>query len=137
MPRSPPPGAQVRGLGGPSSFGLLRQERPRPRGRDLHQELRRDVEAVAALSTRAFPDAAVIDLVLEGERGRDVGRAFRQRVPGLPIVYTSGHSEAFAREGGLLGPGEALLTEPFQVGEQEDVLVRLPRERPEHPVQEG
>ena len=95
------------------------------------------VEALSALSTRAPPDAAVVDLVLEGERGLEVGRAFRRRIPGIPIVYTSGYSEAFAREEGLLDPGEALLTKPFQVAELVEVLARLLRHRQEHPVQEG
>ncbi len=93
-------------------------------------------EALAALSARS-PDAAVIDLVLEGGRGLEVGRSLRRRIPGLPIVYTSGYSEAFAREEGLLDPGEALLTKPFQVAELEGMLARLLRHRRRQPAQEG
>ncbi|GAB4255799.1 transporter substrate-binding domain-containing protein [Deferrisoma sp.] len=78
--------------------------------------------ALEALGGRS-PDAAVVDLVLEGRSGREVGTALRERVPGLPLVYISGYSESFARAEGLLEEGAAFLTKPFRVADLHRVLL--------------
>ncbi|GAB6063651.1 transporter substrate-binding domain-containing protein [Deferrisoma palaeochoriense] len=87
--------------------------------------------ALQALDGRR-PDAAVVDLVLEGRSGREVGVALREGVPGLPLVYISGYSESFARAEGLLEEGAAFLTKPFRVADLHRVLLAALEAKGEH-----
>ena len=71
-------------------------------------------EASAALLVRR-PDLLVMDLALPGMDGRDGAEVIRGHLPGLPILFVSGHTnEDWFRRGH--GP-EAFLRKPFSVEE--------------------
>jgi two-component system, cell cycle sensor histidine kinase and response regulator CckA len=52
------------------------------------------------------------DVMMPGAFGPEVADAVREVVPGLPVLYMSGHAEDMAR-GGLVDPTVPFLAKPF------------------------
>ncbi|MCW6508474.1 hybrid sensor histidine kinase/response regulator [Lichenifustis flavocetrariae] len=67
------------------------------------------------------PDAAIIDFVMPGMNGAEVGRRVQSMRPGLPIVFVSGYFDTIALDG---ISGAVVLRKPFDV----DGLNRTVRE---------
>lgn len=81
--------------------------------------------ALAALVEEMGVDLLVTDVTLPGERsGADIAREARTRNPGLPVLFTTGHSDFTWAD--RLGHGEvAVLAKPFDVAAFSRVLARL------------
>ena len=61
-----------------------------------------------------FPDLLLTDVVLPGGMlGHEVAAAFVQRIPGLPVLYVSGHARDAIVHSGHLDPGVNFLGKPF------------------------
>lgn len=71
-------------------------------------------------------DAVFSDVVMPGMSGVDLGREIRRRYPQLPIVLTSGYSDALAQEG---RHGFELLQKPYAAEELSRILRRSTRDR--------
>ena len=63
---------------------------------------------------RATPSIGLLvtDVMMPGMLGPQVAAAVREIVPGLPVLYMSGHTEEVARDG-LLDPSIPFLAKPF------------------------
>jgi PAS domain S-box-containing protein len=79
-------------------------------------------EALALLDEGAPRfDAVFSDVVMPGMSGVELGEEIRRRCPGLPVVLTSGYSQALAEEG---RHGFELLHKPYAAEELSRVLRR-------------
>jgi signal transduction histidine kinase len=58
------------------------------------------------------PSAAIIDFIMPGMNGAEVGRRVQERLPGLPIVFVSGYFDTVALDG---ISGAVVLRKPFDV----------------------
>ena len=73
--------------------------------------------ALEVLDAGLRPDVVITDMILPGGlTGRDLARALRARMPDLPVVLASGHSEAFAE---FRAAGLPMLRKPFRAAELE------------------
>ena len=76
---------------------------------------------VAESATRAIEmakagarfDLLVTDVVMPQIDGRTVAAALRERIPGLRVLFISGHAERVLTHGGILEPGIEFLSKPF------------------------
>jgi DNA-binding NtrC family response regulator len=59
------------------------------------------------------------DVVMPGMNGIELGKAIRDRFPGLPVVLTSGYSNILAQDG---TDGFELLHKPYSVEQLSRVL---------------
>jgi CheY-like chemotaxis protein len=66
-------------------------------------------------------DAVFSDVVMPGMSGIDLAREIRRRAPRLPVILTSGYSQALVSEG---SQGFELLQKPYSADEITDVLRR-------------
>ncbi|MDB4914969.1 MAG: putative Histidine kinase [Gemmatimonadetes bacterium] len=57
-------------------------------------------------------DIVLTDVMMPGMRGPTLAEELRKRIPGLPVVFMSGHSDEIVREG-LLQPSTPFLAKPF------------------------
>ena len=64
------------------------------------------------------------DVVMPGMNGVELGREIRRRLPGLPVVLTSGYSHVLAQEG---SHGFELLHKPYSAGQLSRILQGMPR----------
>ena len=64
-------------------------------------------------------DVVFSDVVLPGKSGLDLGLEIRRRRPGVPVVLTSGYSDALAQNG---TEGFALLVKPYSIDELSRIL---------------
>lgn len=71
-------------------------------------------------------DVVFSDVVMPGMTGLDLARAIRDRSIGVPVVLTTGYSEALAQEGSL---GFELVQKPYSIEELSQVLYRAARLR--------
>ncbi|HEU4680779.1 MAG TPA: ATP-binding protein, partial [Gemmatimonadales bacterium] len=53
------------------------------------------------------------DVVMQGTNGRELAEEAEKLVPGLPILFTSGYTDAEIQRRGLLGPGAAFIQKPL------------------------
>ena len=70
--------------------------------------------AQAVALARANPSVGLLltDVMMPGAFGAAVAEAVHEVVPGLPVLYMSGHAEDMAR-GGLVDPSVPFLAKPF------------------------
>jgi PAS domain S-box-containing protein len=61
-------------------------------------------------SATAPPQLLLCDVVLPGISAREIAGIARARVPGLRVVFMSGHPESQLAQSGLLEPGDTLLS---------------------------
>ena len=66
-------------------------------------------------------DVVFSDVVMPGTNGIELGKAIRDRFPGLPVVLTSGYSDVLAEKG---RHGFDLLQKPYAAEELSRVLRR-------------
>ena len=72
-------------------------------------------ESALALLDSITPDVLVADFAMPGRNGAEVARAFRARLPDLPILFFSGYADTTALEAAV---GKApLLRKPFRPSE--------------------
>jgi CheY-like chemotaxis protein len=72
-------------------------------------------EALALLDQNVAFDVLFTDVIMPGGmNGRELADAVTRRRPGVPVLYTSGYSEAAIMHNGRLDPGVALLTKPYR-----------------------
>ncbi|UWU77196.1 ATP-binding protein [Bradyrhizobium huanghuaihaiense] len=71
-------------------------------------------------------DVVFSDIVMPGMTGLDLARAIRDRGVGVPVVLTTGYSQALSQEGSL---GFDLVQKPYSVEELSRVLHRAARLR--------
>jgi CheY-like chemotaxis protein len=81
-------------------------------------------EALKLLDEARGFDVVFSDVIMPGMNGVDLGREIRRRHPKVPVVLTSGYSEALAEEG---RHGFALLQKPYAAEELSRVLRRVTR----------
>jgi two-component system NtrC family sensor kinase len=79
-----------------------------------------DALAELAVDAARF-DVVFTDVVMPGMTGLDLARAIRDRGIGVPIVLTTGYSEALAQEGSV---GFDLVQKPYSIEELSRVLHR-------------
>jgi signal transduction histidine kinase/CheY-like chemotaxis protein len=70
------------------------------------------VQAVDLASTNPSVGLLLTDVMMPGSLGPAVAHAVHEIVPGLPVLYMSGHAEDVAR-GGLIDPSVPFLAKPF------------------------
>jgi DNA-binding NtrC family response regulator len=72
-----------------------------------------------ALTASAGPSVALLvtDVVMQGLSGPDLASRLRERRPGLPVVFMTGHADRSADLGALLRSGDSLLRKPFAIAE--------------------
>ena len=78
--------------------------------------------ALRMLDGAGGPDAFSVvftDVVMPGMSGIELGNEIRRRWPGLPVVLTSGYSQALAEEG---SQGFELLSKPYSLEDLQRVL---------------
>ncbi len=63
-----------------------------------------------AMLDEVKPDLAVVDFLMPGMNGDEVGRRLQRAVPGLPIVFVSGYFDTLALDG---VSGAVVLRKPF------------------------
>jgi PAS domain S-box-containing protein len=75
----------------------------------------RDADAAhAIIESGAGIDLLFTDVVMPGGiSSRDLARMVQQRLPGLPILFTSGYTDNAIVHGGRLDPGVELLSKPY------------------------
>ena len=79
-------------------------------------------EALAALERAPDRfDAVFSDIVMPGLSGIELGRELRARWPDLPVILTSGYSQAFAEQG---VSGLNFLHKPYSVDQLSGLLVQ-------------
>ena len=72
-------------------------------------------EAMALVEQGARFDLLFTDIVMPGGmNGRQLGERIAARIPGLKVLYTSGHAEHVIGPQSRLGPGVALLDKPYR-----------------------
>lgn len=72
-------------------------------------------EAAMRILDEITPDLLLADFAMPGANGAEIARAFRQRLPGVPILFFSGYADTAALEAAV---GKApLLRKPFRPGE--------------------
>ena len=72
-------------------------------------------EALALLDQNVAFDVLFTDVIMPGGmNGRELADAVTRRRPGVPVLYTSGYSEAAIMHNGRLDPGVALLNKPYR-----------------------
>jgi len=71
-------------------------------------------------------DVVFSDVVMPGMTGLDLARAIRDRSIGVPVVLTTGYSQALSQEGSL---GFDLVQKPYSIEELSQVLHRAARLR--------
>jgi len=82
--------------------------------------------AWTALEARSKgPDLALLDVVLSGMSGVDLGARLRIRWPDLPLLFVSGYSEPVLRSEDLTGPRREFLRKPFTLEELLAACARL------------
>ena len=70
-------------------------------------------------------DLLLTDVVMPGDSGRELADEVVKRVPGLPVLFTSGYTDGEIERRGLLKPGAAFIQKPLTPA----ALVRAVRER--------
>ncbi|CCH13183.1 Sensory box histidine kinase/response regulator [Stenotrophomonas maltophilia D457] len=82
-------------------------------------------EALAELERDASRfDVVFSDVVMPGMNGLDLARTIRSRLPGLPVILTSGYSELLARDP---GHGFTLLRKPYSLKQLASVMTEAGR----------
>ncbi|MBL8694298.1 MAG: response regulator [Planctomycetes bacterium] len=82
--------------------------------------------AWSALEARSKgPGLALLDVVLPGMSGVELGFRLRERWPELPLLFVSGYSEPVLRSEDLTGPGRGFLRKPFTLVELLGACARL------------
>ena len=82
-------------------------------------------EALVAIGTDGGPfDVVFTDVVMPGMNGIDLARAIQKLRPSLPIVLTSGYSQALVEDA---DPGFELLRKPYSVEQLSRVLRKVMR----------
>jgi len=71
------------------------------------------------------PALMLVDVVMPGISGSELALELAQVVPGVPVLFTSGYTDAEILRRGLLEPGAAFLAKPFSP----EALVRAVRTR--------
>jgi two-component system NtrC family sensor kinase len=66
------------------------------------------------------------DVVMPGMTGLELARAIRDRGIGVPVVLTTGYSEALAQDG---SDGFELVQKPYSIEELSQILHRAARRR--------
>nr|WP_246583547.1 hybrid sensor histidine kinase/response regulator [Bradyrhizobium iriomotense] len=84
-----------------------------------------DALAELVVGTDRF-DVVFSDIVMPGMTGLDLGRAIRDRGIGVPVVLTTGYSQALSQEGSL---GFDLVQKPYSIEELSRVLHHAARLR--------
>ena len=78
-------------------------------------------EALAALAESSKKISLILtDVIMPGRSGRELADEFRERRPGIPVLFTSGYTDGEIERRGLLEPGAAFLQKPITP----DALVR-------------
>lgn len=73
-----------------------------------------DGKAALALLQEQHVDLLFTDVIMPGgPNGPELARLVRQRLPGLPVLYTSGYTENAIVHQGRLDPGVHLLEKPY------------------------
>lgn len=72
-------------------------------------------EALAAVQAGFVPDALLADYAMPGDNGVDLALKLRQILPGLPVLFLSGHVDHAVVTTAV--PGARLLRKPFRVDE--------------------
>ncbi|HET9958363.1 MAG TPA: ATP-binding protein, partial [Polyangiaceae bacterium] len=81
-------------------------------------EARNGLEALELLAPHSKELKLLItDVVMPHMSGVELSRHFRQRCPGLPVLYLSGYTEDYGLLQGALAPGEHFLAKPFMPGD--------------------
>lgn len=75
---------------------------------------RSGLEALRLLQDGERFDLLFTDVVMAGMSGEQLALLARNIVPGLPVLYTSGHPETMMDEEGYLVPGVTLLRKPYK-----------------------
>ncbi len=71
-------------------------------------------EALRVVESGEPIDLLFTDVVMPGPlKPPELARKARERIPGLPVLFTSGYSENSIVHGGRLDPGVELLTKPY------------------------
>ncbi|GAB4259248.1 sigma-54-dependent transcriptional regulator [Deferrisoma sp.] len=89
-------------------------------------EVRAEARAPAALEGAApwGPDVALVDLKMPGMGGLELGRALRERIPGLPVVVLTGYGTIRGAVDALRQGMYDYLTKPFDLDEVDATLRR-------------
>jgi signal transduction histidine kinase len=72
------------------------------------------VAALGVLASGEPVDIVVTDIIMPRMTGRELSRQIRQRWPGLPVLYMSGHPSEEMLRRGLLLQGEHFVQKPFR-----------------------
>ncbi len=75
-------------------------------------------------------DLLVTDIIMPGMNGRDLGRHARQLIPGLAILYMSGHTDLALRSIDELDERETFLPKPFTPDNLLRVMAEIARPAP-------
>ena len=85
------------------------------------------VAALAELASNAEQfDVVFSDVVMPGMSGLDLAQHIQRRYPGMPVVLTSGYSDAIAKSG---SPRFELIHKPYSIDRLAHVLIKAGQER--------
>lgn len=70
-------------------------------------------------------DAAVVDIVMPLEWGRDVVKRLAFHAPHMKVLYVSGHCEGFVLDCGALPPDDVFFGKPFKVADVADKIYEM------------
>jgi CheY-like chemotaxis protein len=84
----------------------------------------------------AVPDVLLLDFAMPGLSGADVAKAARARLPNLPIIFATGHSDTAAIED-VAGPDTPVLRKPFRIEQLQRVVAAAIEEAHEPPSRTG
>ncbi len=95
-----------------------------------HQVLQAaDGQAGLAVLASNRVDAIVVDFAMPGMNGAEFARRARERLPDLPVLVVSGHSDSAALDAAV-GAEVALLRKPFELGTLQAAFAKLVRGSP-------
>ncbi len=93
--------------------------------------------ALAAVEEAASkPDLLLTDVMMPGPKGTSLADRLQERIPGLPVVFVSGHVASNQSHALRLGPGREFLSKPFTMNELLSTIraaLRVAQERPGGP----
>jgi PAS domain S-box-containing protein len=89
-----------------------------------------DGTAALAVVDQFDPEVAVLDLGLPGMSGTELFERLRENLPGLPVIFSTGHGDATQLSAYLSQPNVAFLQKPYAIERLLDKIAAISQRRP-------